>query len=100
MLTDHFLNVLPVGNNQSLETKLVAQDVRQYVMAGVNGDTVDLARIYHDAARSGINRGLKRWHEIFAQINLGNPRGRAIPTGERETVTHVMFQTRGNMIFR
>src|ERR1044072_4764659 len=69
-------------------------------MIDVTGRAVDLAGVDHDRARAGFHRRGKRRQEILAQVVFRNPRWRAIASGERKTVAHVMLQTRRDLCLR
>ena len=95
-----FLDVFPVRDDETFEAELVSQNYGQNAMVDVSGDTIDLAGVDHDRLRAGFDCRVKRWQKIFAQVILGDPRGRAISSGQRKAVTHVVLQARRNLALR
>ena len=95
-----FLDVFPIRNYKSLEAKFIAQDVSQDMMIDVSGNAIDLCRVDHHRVRAGFDCRLECRQEIFAQIILRDPCGSAIAAAKREAVTHVVFQTGGDMVRR
>src|SRR6185295_12064724 len=95
-----FLDVFPVRNNEPFEAKFTTQDVRENVMIDVPGNAVDLRRVDHYGAGTGFDCSRKRGQHIFSHLSFGYPGGRAIASGKRKTVTHVMFQAGGDTVLR
>ena len=83
---DEAIDVLPIRVDHALEAELRAQQIGEELVAGVHGDAVDLAGIGHDRAHARIDRGLEWRQEQLAQLSLGHPRRRAIPSAQRHAV--------------
>src|SRR5688572_32968881 len=94
---DEFLDVFPVRNDETFEAELVAQNFSQDMTVDVTGDAIDLAGVDHDRARTGFDCGVERWEKIFAQVILGDPRRRAISSGQRKAVAYVVLQARRHL---
>ncbi len=88
-----------IGDHETLESHLLAQDVAQQPFVGVRGHAVDfVVRRHHADGLAFFDHFLEWVEEGFAQNTLGNVRRRAVHAGLGLAVSDEVFQ-RGHYVF-
>ena len=88
-----------IGDHETVESHLFAQDVAQEPLIGVRGDTVDFVVGRHHADGLGFFDYFLEWvEERFAENTFGNVRRRAVHAGLGLAVSGEVFQ-RGHYVF-
>ena len=94
---DHLLDVFPVGDDDTVEAELAAQDVGQQEPIRVSGDAVHFAGIHHHRHRAGLHTRRKRRQEVLVQRADGDDRRSSIVAARRHAVADVVLQRRGDL---
>ncbi len=91
------VDVVPVGDNHAVPSRLVLEPAGEQALAGVYGHTVDAGRVDHHCERSGAYAGQIGGKMLLAQVGLAHHGRGAVFAAHGRRVCHIVLDRCGDV---
>ena len=92
------VDVGPVGHNHTVPLQVLLEPFRQVLVTGVNGHSVDAARVDHDGQRARLDSGLEGLEVLLAEHLWRDVGRRTVLTGKGGSVGKVVLYAGGHVV--